>query len=161
MRFRFLSYVLRFSLAVSLSLTARAQTLRVWAVGDAVRVSPVTGNLIEDRTNIHKDYPTGDYRARNAIWESGTKTVSLKAARNEFIAFQLVLDTPQPVDGIDVKLGALDNASGARISGRNVALLKEWYVQVRRSSSGYPNTSLGTDWYPDALLPTRTAGRSR
>ena len=46
---------------------------------------------------------------------------------------------------------------GARLEGRNVALFKEWYTQVRRASTGYEKSSLGPDWYPDALMPYRRA----
>jgi hypothetical protein len=63
----------------------------IWAVSDGVRVNPVTGKLLEDRTDIHKDYPTGDYRTSNSVWNASSKTVSLKATRNEFVAFQLII----------------------------------------------------------------------
>ena len=61
--------------AVSLCVaTAEAETpvVRLWAVSDGVRVSPTTGKLIEDRRDIHKDYPTGDYRAGNSVWDAST-----------------------------------------------------------------------------------------
>jgi len=144
--------------ALTLASALQAQTLNLWAIGDGARVSPVTGKLIEDRTDIHKDYPTGDHREKNSVWDAASKTLSLKAARNEFVAFQLILDAPAPVDGIDVKLDGLEGASGGRLTGRNVAIFKEWYVQVTQASSGYPNTSLGADWYADALMPKRPAG---
>jgi len=34
--------------------------VRIWAVGDGVRLNPVTGKLIESRPDIHKDYPAAD-----------------------------------------------------------------------------------------------------
>jgi hypothetical protein len=123
--------------------------VRVWTVSDGVRVNPVTGKLIEDRTDIHKDYPTGDYRS--------SKNVSLKAARNEFVAFQVIIESSEPVDGIDVNALELAHPSGTRLTGWNVQLFKEWYVQVRRPSTGYEATSLGPAWYPDALMPKRPA----
>ena len=70
-------------LALGLLPTCSAQ-VSIWAVSDSVRVNPVTGKLLEDRTDIHKDYPTGDYRSSNSVWNASSKTVSLKAARNEF-----------------------------------------------------------------------------
>ena len=140
-------------LALMLASALQAQTVNLWAIGDGVRVSPVTGKLIEDRPDIQKDYPRGHPRGKNFIWNGASKTVLLKAARNEFVAFQVILDSPAPVDEIDVKLEGLENASGDRLAGRNVAIFKEWYVQVTQPSSGYPNTSLGADWYADALMP--------
>lgn len=136
---------------------ARDTGVRLWAVGDGVRVSPVSGRLIESRPDIHKDYPAGDPRSGNSVWDPSTKTVTLKAARNEFTAFQLVIETDQPREDVDVRCDPLQNGSGARIEGRNLAVFKEWYTQVRRPSTGYERTSLGPDWYPDALMPYRKA----
>ena len=149
--------ILVWLLALALSPAGLAE-VRIWAVGDCVRVNPVTGKLLEDRLDIHKDYPTGDYRSSNSIWNAASKTVSLKAARNEFVAFQLIIDAPQPLDGVDVAALELAHSSGTRLAGRNVQLFKEWYVEVRRPSTGYERTSLGPAWYPDALLPKRSAG---
>lgn len=128
----------------------------VWAVSDGVRVNPVTGAVLESRTDIHADYPTGDFRRRNLVWDAGSKTVSLKAGRNEFTAFQVVIESTAPVNGVDVQVAPLRNGS-AEIGGRNVALFKEWYVPVRRASTGYEKSSLGPAWYADALLPARPA----
>lgn len=44
--------------------------LNVWATGDGVRVNPETGRYFEDRADIHKDYPTGDYHKRNGVWDA-------------------------------------------------------------------------------------------
>ena len=41
--------------------------LSVWATGDGVRVNPVNGRYLEDRTDIHEDYPSGDYQDKNLI----------------------------------------------------------------------------------------------
>ena len=135
-----------------------AQAVRLWAVSDSVRVNPVTGRLFEDRADIHGDYPTGDYRARNAVRDAPTQTVALHAARNEFVAFQLVIEAQEPVAEVDVSFPEMKHPSGARLTGRNAAIFKEWYVQVRRPSTGYEATSLGPGWYPDALLPKRSGG---
>lgn len=129
----------------------------LWAVSDGVRVDPVTGRLIEARPDIHKDYPTGDYRRSNLVWDGTSRTVSLKAARNEFVAFQLIIESDEPVAEIDIEPIELSHAGGAVLSGRNVQIFKAWYVQVRRPSTGYEKTSLGPAWYPDALLPYRPA----
>jgi hypothetical protein len=148
--------VLVLAAAVPIAL-AQEPGVRLWAVGDGVRVSPVTGKLLEGRPDIHSDYPAGDPRAGNRVWDPAAKTVSLKCARNEFCAFQVVIETDQPQDKIDVKLPGLAHSSGKRLEGRNIALFKEWYTQARRASTGYEKSSLGPDWYPDALMPYRAA----
>ncbi len=128
--------------------------LTVWAVGDSVRVNPETGRLIEDRTDIHADYPHGGYRRRNAVWDAGRQRVSLHAARNEFVAFQAILQTDGPVRGISVRLDRLRGPGRASVAGRNIALFKAWHVRVENRSTGYDRLSLGPGWYPDALIPT-------
>ena len=52
-------------------------TLRLWAVGDGVRVSPLTGKLLENRPDIHRDYPSGDPRMGNAVWDPAARILPL------------------------------------------------------------------------------------
>ncbi len=144
-------------LAAVLMVQPGAAEVTVWAVSDNVRVDPVSGRIIEARPDIHADYPGGDYRSGNPVWDTATRTVSLKAARNEFVAFQVIVETTEPIDGVDIQPVALEHESGARLEGRNVRIFKEWYVYVRRPSTGYEATSLGPGWYPDALMPYRKA----
>jgi hypothetical protein len=54
-----------------------------------------------------------------------------------------------PLSGVDVKVS--DLTGPARLPKESVELFKEWYLNVtRRSAQDY---SLGTGWYPDALIP--------
>ena len=131
-------------------------SVRIWATGDGARVNPETGKYLEDRTDIHADYPTGDYRSRNAVWDAAGRSIKLHAARNEFVAFQVVVETDAPVAGIKAALDRLEGPDGTALSGRNVALFKAWYVHVLERSSGYEESSLGPGWYPDALIPAPT-----
>jgi len=135
--------------------------LTVWATGDGARVNPVTGKYFIDRTDIHPDYPTGDYRARNAVWEAETKTVRLHAARNEFVAFQIIVESERPASGVSVRLDRLVGPGGATISGKHVALFKTWYVQVKEQSSVFDKLGLGLGWYPDALIPIKSGAPVR
>src|SRR5512133_1449010 len=94
------------AIAAALLLTARGYAqnppVRVWAVSDGVRVDPVEGRILESRPDIHRDYPAGDFRKTNSVWSNETKTISLKAARNEFVGFQVIVESPQPVDAVDI-----------------------------------------------------------
>jgi len=137
------------------SIHAFPQGPRVWAVGDGVRVNPVTGALFEARRDIHKDYPARDPRSANQIWSPQTRTVSLRSARNEFVAFQVIVESDSPLKKVDARVSSLKGPAGAVIDKPHVALFKEWYVNVRRVTTGYEGTSLGTGWYPDALMPER------
>jgi hypothetical protein len=133
---------------------------KLWAVSDGVRVNPVTGDLIESRKDIHKDYPQGDVRAGNLIWDAATKTVKLVCARNEFVAFQLIIEASPFLSNVNVSFQELTHSNGVCINGKYLQVFKEWYVNVRRPSTGYEATSLGPGWYADALLPKRCANLS-
>ena len=140
---------------------AQQAAVRLWAVSDGVRVSPVTGNLLESKPFVHSDYPSGNPRKGNLVWDAAGKTVTLKAARNEFTAFQLVIEAAEPQNQVDVKLAALVQENGAaRLERPNIAIFKEWYTQVRRPTTGYERTSLGPDWYADALMLYRSGAGS-
>ena len=129
--------------------------ITVWATGDGVRVNPETGRYLEDRRDIHADYPSGDYCRRNAVWDAARRRVTLHAARNEFVAFQVIVESRRPVTGIEVRLSPLQGPGGRVISGRNTALYRAWYLRVTQPSSGYEKSSLRPAWYPDALLKAR------
>src|SRR5579872_1474902 len=107
-------------------LDSQTPAVRLWVVSDGVRVNPVTGQVFEQRTDIHKDYPAGDFRQANSIWNAATKTVSLKAARNEFVAFQVIVEAAQPAAGMNLKFPGLTGPNGVSISGKGAAVFKEW-----------------------------------
>ena len=136
-------------------LAAETPAAHLWAVSDGVRVNPVTGRVFEARPDIHKDYPASDFHQANSVWSAATKTVSLKAARNEFAAFQVIVEAPQGAQAVNVNFRGLAGPHGARIDGKYAAVFKEWYVHVRHVTTGYEHSSLGPGWYPDALMPQR------
>jgi hypothetical protein len=129
--------------------------INVWATGEGIRVNPETSRYFEDRTDIHPDYPTGDYRNHNVVWDASARRVTLHAARNEFVSFQLIVESDQPISGATVRFDSLQGPGRAEITGRNITLFKAWYVHVTEPSSLYERTRLGTGWYPDALLPAK------
>ena len=138
-------------------LSGESPAVRLWVVSDGVRVSATTGQVIEARTDIHADYPRDDFRLANSVWRAANKTVSLKAARNEFVAFQVIVEASAPVEVVDVKFSGLTGPGGAQLTGKYAAIFKEWYVHVRQATTGYERSSLGPGWYPDALMPHRHA----
>jgi hypothetical protein len=144
------------SLLFAVHLGAQTGGVRLWAVSDVVRVDPVAGRVLESRPDIHKDYPTDDFRATNSVWNASSQTVSLKAARNEFVAFQVIVEAQQPVTGVNLRFPGVSGPGGAKIAGKYAAAFKEWYVHVRQPTTGYQRSSLGPAWYPDALMPQRT-----
>lgn len=137
-----------------------APKMHVWAVGDSFRIDPTNGKAFEANSLIFPDAPRGNYRQSNLVWDGERKRISLKAARNEILSFQLVVEraTNAPLARVDVKAGHLTRPGGVTLPDSSVELFKEWYVNItRRSAQDY---SLGTGWYPDALIPcTRWTGK--
>jgi len=159
-RFRFFRCFPAFALAgclLALPPVARAEgasrNFRVWVVNDNVRINPRDGKAYEENLYLYPDGFNGNYAESSRIWNAAEKKIRLKAARNELVAFQLIVErtTDQPVKKVQVTISDLVGPGGARISREKVELLKEWYVNVRKPSS--MDYTLGAGWYPDALLP--------
>jgi len=135
-----------------------APGMRVWAVGDYFRIDPTSGRAFEANSFIFPDAPRGDPKQASVVWDGEHKRISIKAARNEIVSFQLIVERASgaPLSRVDVKAGELNGP--ARLPKQSVELFKEWYVNIeRRSAQDY---SLGTGWYPDALVPaTRWSGK--
>ena len=112
-------------------------TFNVWATGDGVRVNPITGRYLEDRTDIHKTYPTGNYQEMNSVWDASQETVKLHGARNEFVSFQIIVEPGELDSKVEVTFDSLAEPGGVRIRGKNIALFKAWYSKVVEAESPY------------------------
>ncbi len=137
--------------AVSMTWAA-AGAMEVWAVGDTVRVDPIQNQAYEANQKLFPDTIRGDYKQSNLIWDGASRRISLRAARNETVAFQIVIErTGEKLSNVKVALGELAGPHGAKIPASGVDLFREWYVKVAAPSGG--PYMLGTGWYPDGLLP--------
>jgi hypothetical protein len=79
-----------------------------------------------------------------------TRTASIKAARHEYEAFQVVIRAPDETALQNVMVTVSDLVGPGVIPAGRVALYREHYVQVTRPSPGSPYKP-GT--WPDALIP--------
>ena len=116
---------------------------------------PREGRVFESRPDIHKDYPAEDFRAANSVWNARVQTVSLKAARNEFVAFQVIIEAPQPVTGVNVRFPGVAGPGGAKIAANTRRLSRSgtfMSVNLRPVMSAARSVQA---WYPDALMPQR------
>ena len=127
--------------------------MKVWIVGDSIRIDPTKNAAFEDNPLLFPDGLSGNYQESNLIWDGEHRRISLKAARNESIAFQIVIERtgPEKLSDIKVSLGELSGPGGKKIPAENIDLYKEWYVHVKKPSR--QTYTLGTGYYPDALLP--------
>ena len=89
-------------------------------------------------------------RVRPADAPGAARSVVVKAARNEYAPFQIVVRAGGAgLRGVTASAGDLGGKSG-RISAANITLYREHYVEVRTPS---PKSKEGAGWYPDALIP--------
>lgn len=137
-----------------------ASHVRAWAIGDSFRIDPTTGKAYEANALIFPDAPRGEYRDSNGVWDGRHRHIAIKSARNETVSFQVIVERTDstPLRHVDVATTPLTGPGGVTLGDPDISMFKEWYVNVaRRSSEDY---SLGTGWYPDALIPTaHTTGR--
>lgn len=106
--------------------------VRVWALPELLKVNPQTGALLE----------------KGPIWDGDVK---LTGARNEFVAFQVAVESETPVKNIAVaieeplfaecRLPPVFAKTGA------VQLYREWMVPDDKI------TGEARPWYPDPLIP--------
>src|SRR6267378_3525973 len=120
----------------------------------SVRLDPTTTNVIID--DKREAYPVREASNRPLLdsnWVYDGKKVSLYGARGAYVSFQLVISskTKETVKDILVMMPPFRNNSIGFTS--NPELFLEWFVEVQTPSTGYPKASLGTGWYPDALIP--------
>ena len=109
-----------------------AGPVKVWSYPELHKVNPQTGALLE----------------KGPVWRGGVK---LTGARNEFVAFQVAVESETPVKDIAVvvdkplfsecRLPVVFQKSGA------VQLYREWMVPDDK------DTSAARPWYPDPLIP--------
>jgi hypothetical protein len=126
--------------------------MKVWAINDSVRVDPIRNQPFEDNPGLFPDGIRPGYKRSNLIWDASSHRITLKAARNETVAFQIVIErTGEKLTNVQVTLVALEGPNGAGISLDNLELFREWYVSVKNPSG--ESYTLGPGWYPDGLLP--------
>jgi hypothetical protein len=100
-----LSSVLLAALLVTTAVYAQRQKKSDWEISvipSSVRLDPVTNEIIENRFVLNKNNASGDILKQNWIYDG--KRVSLKAARGEYISFQLVLTnkSSSPINQVKV-----------------------------------------------------------
>jgi hypothetical protein len=78
------------------------------------------------------------------------KTATIKAAKNEYEPFQLILQSQENIKNVDLVVSNLSGADGRQIEKENITLFREHFVYVRTPSSRCDNPP---GWYPDALIP--------
>jgi hypothetical protein len=82
---------------------------------------------------------------------SAERSVNVKAARNEFEPFQVVVRADaQALRGVNLSAGDFHGPGGQIISRNQITFYREHYVEVTTPS---PKSKEGAGMYPDALIP--------
>ncbi len=137
--------------ALEVNMAAAAQ-ITVWAIDDSVRVNPETGKLIEDNPDQLPGCVSGDYRSGNWAWSARDRTVRLWAAKNEVVAFQVIVEGK--AKRVTLSASALAGPAGREIPARQLKLFRQWYIWVDRQEKGRACMApLGALWYPDVAIP--------
>ncbi|KAA6438401.1 DUF4091 domain-containing protein [Dyadobacter flavalbus] len=133
--------------------TFGADPWRLRALPSSVRLDPVNNEIIEHR---FKGVPSGQSGKNNLLdknWIYDGNEVALHGARGEYVSFQLVLtnESNEELTGIKLDMAPFKNEN----TELNIKpeLFLEWSVNVQSTSTGYPKSTLGKGWYPDALIP--------
>src|SRR4029078_5533365 len=101
-------------------------------IPSSVRLDPVTNEIIENRFIMNKNNAPGDILKQNWIYDG--RRVSLKAARGEYISFQLVLTNKSsaPINQVKVDVPSFSK------SGKRLAIAPElflvWSSEVKTPS---------------------------
>jgi hypothetical protein len=130
-----------------------ADSWRLRVLPSSVRLDPVTNEIIEHRFRGISSDRAGKADLLDKNWIYDGKEVSLHGARGEYVSFQLVLtnESDAAMTGIKIDMDPFKNGNTKLATSPELFL--EWSVNVQSPSTGYPRSTLGAGWYPDALIP--------
>lgn len=132
--------------------TRPAGPFTLWAIDEMTRINPETGKAFEENPQQRPGGLAGGYRAANSVWSEAKQVVDLAGARNEVVAFQLIIEGAG--EGYTVQATPLAGAAGKAIPLKNIRLFREWYIEVgahKPMKGSY--TPLAAGWYPDVCIP--------
>ena len=114
-------------LAAFLPVSPLCAAMNVWTASDGVKVRPENGKPFGEGV-------PADYATKSSVWDAASRRITIGAARNETVAFQVL------VQAADSALKAVavqpSDLAGAGILGKGqFRLFREWYTLVDRSST--------------------------
>src|SRR6185437_10393034 len=116
MHIKLLQSIVWSSIAAAPLLSGANAGFKVWVVSDSVRVDPVSSQPFEENRQLFPDGIRGNYKQSNLIWDGTAQHITLKAARNETVAFQIVIErTGDKLSGVTVAPPALKGPNGTEI----------------------------------------------
>lgn len=133
---------------VALSVLGLAGLAACSQIADIGQASSIAVYVVDGLTRVRPGDPPGRDR-----------TVHIRAARNEYEPFQIVVwGGEEGLKGVNVEVTELKGKDGSAIERRHIALYREHYVRVSAPS---PRSKEGPGWYPDALIPFQAISEER
>jgi hypothetical protein len=100
---------------------------------------------------VWSDHATVKIRPKSPV-KADQSSVTLKAARNEFEAFQLIVTADaSSLSGVDVTVSDLTDAHGNILPSGSIMIYKEAFLNVKTPST----IQGGSGEWPDALIPKK------
>jgi hypothetical protein len=128
----------------------RAKGTPIWLCA-ALLLLPVTGLPAPSHPALQVYAVDGLTRVRPRGTLPPTTEVAIKAARNEYEPFQVVVRAGSAgLSSVNVEVGDLRGHHGQVIPRQNLTLYREHYVSVTKPC---PKSKEGAGDYPDALIP--------
>jgi len=135
------------AISPSASGTASDAMMNVWAVPPYYKINPRTCNAFEyDENSYDTDGAPAPYKSYNRVWDAAESKVRLLAGRNEYAAFQVVIEnvSGEILRGVDVSLSRLRGPM--TLDNKFTKLYRAWYFKF------------SDVMYPDLLVPFETDG---
>ncbi len=133
--------------------SSTGEAWKVAAIPASVRINPVSGEWIDTKYPTIKSLHNSSGYSLDENWVYQDGKVRLSGARGEYISFQVVLEnlSAAPLKGITTDMAPFSqNGKTLPVSPE---IFLEWSVEVKEPSTGYQKATLGSGWYPDALIP--------
>jgi hypothetical protein len=150
----------------------------VWVASDANKVNPISGNVLEEHywhrsgregfgydaaPSYQKGPRSGTLQEKSAVWDAASRRVRLRAAGNEFVSFQVIVEkADQPLKAVRVAVSDLGGPGGATIrSSRDIEVFVEHYIGLFTNAKDPWNLASyygEKRWFPDGLIPVAAKG---
>ncbi len=116
----------------------------VFVIPDLAQVNPITGTILEEPGAKYLDKKNGLWSQANPVWSGKNKTITLSAARGEWVAIQCVCQATQPATTWSITSSDFTGPNNTTISANAVRLSRAWYQKKNDHDLA---------WYADPLVP--------
>ena len=115
------------------------QAMDVWVVGDAEKIRPGTASPVSGTSNLD---------VSNYVWNKALRQVTIAGAKNEFVAFQVVIENENTdLTGVSLHPTDLTGGSGNILLSSNYEFFIEYYIH--KGENRTPDPLISTKLMPD------------